>query len=330
MTAPHGAKTLAELDQYLDRMGGGDDMESHRRNMQALTMLREIFLNLVKHGKTSRLYGVDHHLPRRFLEGFTENTARFLDEFELLLVEVRPDNVMFNEHSVLREDVGEQMAYGLYSEGVRAISVERGCEVREMKALADLLAVDWLSRGEGEEDLMASAWRSDFHHVHIDVVDRFSDDDEMGDALERDDLGTGRASGNDPRKRQGDSILVPEIQALLRELESEGEDREDLVKMKQDEVNVLLQLRDELREGGAEEGGDQELMVQDPASAALLQREIELVNREEDASIARPGAGGAGQADRPQRGGAAGHRRVRGCGAAGSPGDGAAGLGSVP
>jgi len=280
---------LADFNPYLNQAQPQTDMEAHRRAMQAVTALREIFLNLVKHGKTARLYGENHHLPRRFMEAFSLALRRYLDEFELMVVDIRPDHFAFNEHTVLSEDVGEQVAYGLYSEGVRAIQVEAGCEPREMKSLADLMAVDWLQRGEEDEDLMAAAWRADFQHVHIDVVDRFSEEDELGESYDRDDMGTGREGANDPRKRGGDSLLVPEIQAFLRELESQAEEETELVRMKQDEVQVLLALRDELKEEVADEGGDEELMNLDTASAALLEREVENVNREEDADFTHIG-----------------------------------------
>lgn len=276
---------MAELDQYLDRMSPESDVEAHRRTMQAVVLLREVFLNLVKHGKTARMYGRDHHLPRRFLDGFSEAARKYLDQFELMLVEIRPDHFTFNEHTVLSEEVGEQLAYGLYSEGVRAISVETGCEERELNELAALLAVDWLQRGEEEDDLLAAAWRADFQHVHIDVVDRFADADEMGDAIDRDALAMGRDVGNDPRKRGGDSLLVPEIQAILRELESNASEEIELARMKQDEVQVLLQLQDEIKDAVPEEGGDESLIALDPASAALLEREVENVNNDDDASI---------------------------------------------
>ncbi len=276
---------MAELDRYLDRMSPEGDVEAYRRTMQAVVLLREVFLNLVKHGKTARMYGRDHHLPERFLDAFSAAARRYLEQFELMVVEVHPDHFTFSEHTVLAEDVGERLAYGLYAEGVRAISVEAGCDDRELTELANLLAVDWLQRGEEDDDLLAAAWRADFQHVHIDVVDRFADADEVGEAVDREALALGRDAGNDPRRRGGDSILVPEIQAILRELESEASEEIELARMKQDEVQALLKLRDEIKEAVPEEGGDEELMVLDAASAALLEREVERVNREEDADF---------------------------------------------
>ena len=265
---------MSELDRYLSRLEPGDDMEAHRRQVQAMSILKEVFLSLVKHGKTMRLYGTRHHMPRRFLDAFMDNLERFLEEFELLMVEVMPDGLLYNGQSILGADSGsEQLAYGLYSESVRSLSVERGVERRELMSLAELLSRDWLARDDEEDDFVANAWRSDFQKVHVDVADRFSEEDELGEAIEREDLmiHRGRGGGKDRRTKTGDSVLVPEIQGLLRELQAGAGD--DGIRMKQDEVKIFLKMRDDLADV-PEAGGDEELIALDHAGASAQLAEV--------------------------------------------------------
>lgn len=283
---------MADLDRYLDKMGAADeDLDAHRRLVTATTLLKEVFLNLVKNARTSRLYGPDHHLPRRFLDAFIDHSLDFLREFQLLNVEIEPEAVMYQGHEVLgAAQKGDQLCYGLYSEGLRGISIERSASRRELERLVDILARDWLRRDDEAEDFLAAAWRADFHHVHVDVADRFSDDDDRGQDMTRDELALGGSlAGGDRARALGDSVLVAEVQGLLQELESGDAFGEDIIKMKQDEVQLYLRIRDEMADK-VEEGGDEELIALDPGTQAALNREVERVNEGEELPASTAGA----------------------------------------
>ena len=186
----------------------------HRLHIKAQGLVREVFLNLVKHGRTSRLYGAGHRHARRFLDAYTQALLSFLEEFEVLQVEVTPDDFLWQGQPVLSKATNaQQMTYGLYAEGARGLSIERGTETRETVKLADLLSRDWLRRTEFDDDLIAACWRADFEHVHVDVADRFTEEqDDGGDSALREDLALGRSAGTDAMRMTGDSVLVPQIQ----------------------------------------------------------------------------------------------------------------------
>lgn len=274
-----------------EKIGGGEELldevdqaTDHQDYLLAQTSVRELFQSLVKHGRTARLYGRGHHHTRSFLEQFIEHVQTFLQSNELMMVTIEPEQVIFRGHPVLSVDAqGEHLIYGLYSEGCRAIGIEQGATLEEVTGLAELLSNDWSKRSEFEDDLIAAAWRMEFERIHIDVADRFSDEDELGDATTREDIMLGRSSGSDKNHLRGDSVMVPEIQGLLAELEAEASVSEVSVKLKQDEAAMFLALQDEIEDSlGESWAGDVELLQMDPATKASIEEEVKHIDTAKD------------------------------------------------
>jgi len=273
-----------------DHSAGPESIDDHQRHIKAQGLVREVFLNLVKHSRTSRLYGTGHHHARRFLDAYVNAMNAYLEDFELLHVEIAPDDILWQGQLVLSKGTSaEQMTYGLYAEGARGLAVERGAETKELVRLAKLLSRDWLHRTAFDDDLIAAAWRADFSHVHVDVADRFTEDSgEGGDASLRDDLALGRSAGAELHRLTGDSVLVPQIQGLLKELEANAIRREDFVVMKQDEAEVFLRLKDELdlaTGGDSTDEEEDELLRLDAGARAALDQEVAQVEAGEDADF---------------------------------------------
>ena len=272
------------------------DVSEHRDAMLAQTQVREIFQALIKHGRTSRLYGAGHQHTQGFLESFIDGLESFLKHQDMLFVEIEPDQVIFQGKEVLSStNHGELLIYGLYSEGARAIGVDREAPRSELEGLAELLSQDWHQRSELEDDLVAATWRREFEHVHIDVADRFSEEDEFGDAVIREDIMRGQGpGGKDSRHARGDSIMIPEIQGILAELEAQAAQAEStsaVVRLKQDEAKLFLSLQDDLKHTMSVEfgGEEEEIVAIDPTSQAELSREIAALEAGEDCSADRSG-----------------------------------------
>ena len=131
--------------------------DTHRESVIAQTLVREIFQSLIKHGRTTRLYGAGHQHTQGFLKSFVDGLESFLKHQDLLFVEIEPDQIIFQGKEVLSSTShGELLIYGLYSEGARAIGVDREAPRSELEGLADLLSQDWHQRSELEDDLVAA------------------------------------------------------------------------------------------------------------------------------------------------------------------------------
>jgi hypothetical protein len=246
------------------------------------TQVREIFQALIKHGRVTRLYGAGHQHTESFLKSFIDGVSNFIKHHEMLMVEIEPDQLLFHGKQVLSADSnGEMFIYGLYSEGARAIGVERSASTEEIKGLAELLSRDWTTRGSFDDDLIAAAWRREFQHIHIDVADRFSEEDELGDAVVREDIMLGKAGGgSDSQHARGDSVLIPEIQGLLAELEAGADASSNVVRLKQDEAALFLALQDELKNSMGTSGESESGSVLPLESAAQRALENEVAQLE--------------------------------------------------
>ncbi len=280
---------MSDLDQYLNQVASSEEDPATMRRLVKQAQL--IFQNLIKFGRTSRLYGSSHHQSQRFLSQYVEGVQELLDRFEVLDFEFSATEIQFHGERIVGQDkAGEDMAYGLHMEGARGFGIQRDVSPRELLKLAELLVADWSHRGEFEDDLVSALWRSEFENIHVDIADRFSAEDEMGIAAEREDLMSGRSAGVDPEMAQGDSLLVPEIQGLIAELQAEGARVADVIQMKQDEVALYLRLKDELHlevEGG--EGEDDALLQVDNAGRKALQAEVNELRAGTDADFERVG-----------------------------------------
>lgn len=244
--------------------------------------LREVFSNLLKHGRTARIYGPHHPSVERFQEIYLSSALRFLEEHGMIHVELDGVRMSSEGNEILGPDtIGGEMVAGLHAEGVRSLVVRPGVTPTELRTLADLLSRDWDAVSQVEEDLAAAVWRAEMEHVHVDIADRFAtESDASGDSLRGDaNDRSGRGGGTD--RGTGDSVNLREIDALLEELRQDGVRPQDLVRMKQDEAALFNRLRGELTQGRYD-SGDRELIPIDPMARKALKIELDALARGED------------------------------------------------
>lgn len=181
---------------------------------------------LLKEGRRARLYaGRDHAGVSRFVSMYISGIQQALADLPVLLVEVGPDALRLGAAELLGGGGRGDIPDALYSEGVRAISVEAGATDDELLHLGRLLLAPW--GPEAEESLTDAIWMADFHHVAFEVVERIGDADES--------------------EGRGDSPLLRNLAGLVEELNRAG--GEEGARIRQDELALLLRLREELGEG---------------------------------------------------------------------------------
>jgi hypothetical protein len=285
---------VSEVDSGEESQQGSPDVDEHRVDVLDQTEVREIFQAIIKHGRVTRLYGATHQHTESFLRSFVEGIVRFLKRHEMLMVEIEPDQLLFQGKQVLSADSsGERFIYGLYSEGARAIGVEKNASLQEIQGLAELLSRDWTSRGTFDDDLIAAAWRLELRTIHIDVADRFSEEDELGDAVVREDIMIGQAGGGrDSLHTRGDSVLIPEIQGLLAELEAGADVGSNVVRLKQDEAALFIALQDDLKNsmGMSGESESSNVLPLESAAQRTLEKELAQLEAGKDVPLELMGA----------------------------------------
>ncbi len=249
-----------------DRGDAHETGRSHAQH-QAAIRVRESFAALLKDAKAERMYlgtdlGEGQSARTRFRAAFLVGMRDALQEMPVVLIDVTPDGLLLGEHVIVaaterRGDFTEV----LFSEGLRALSVEAGVSDDELLTMAALLVTPWQNHGPGVADLATSAWDSDFSHVHFEVVDSLSDRD---------------------NEELGESPIVRELLGLVAELNARADERGDaeIARLRQDELAVFLRLKDHVE---FDESGEQaeELLIESDLTPALV-AELNACRADED------------------------------------------------
>ena len=100
-----------------------------------------------------------------------------------LALDVREDALTFEGEAVyLHETSRDNLAFLMFRDGVRTLSLHPGCEIGESEALVDCLA-HAEDLANMEQDLVTALWERDLSHIDYQVVDPF-----LGSALLREGM----------------------------------------------------------------------------------------------------------------------------------------------
>jgi hypothetical protein len=196
---------------------------------RSVTLLRTALGALVRERRSAKiLEGMNtekvSQVEGRFKNQYQESIRAALEHHPRLQLDVMPDAIYHTDHSVMEttERKGD-MVEVLYSEGVRSVIIEAGVSPVELDQLADILVTPWHEKKEGEADLATAVWESDFSRVRLELVERLTDE-----------------------APDGDSPALRRVEEMIEALESEADAAEESGLMRQDEVEVLLRLREDV------------------------------------------------------------------------------------
>lgn len=206
---------------------------STRAQVLAASRMREAFAALMKDARAERIYqGSANHDTQtargRFQTAFLAGVRDALQEMPVLMMEVSPEGIHLGDTVVVesterRGDLVEM----LFSEGLRGISIEAGASEDELLTMGRLLLTAWHNMGPAEEGFSGAVWRADFAHVYLEIVDALAD-------REHEDA--------------GESPILRQLAGLVAELnaQAEGVDDTEVARLRQDELAVLLRVRDQV------------------------------------------------------------------------------------
>ncbi len=120
-----------------------------------------------------RLYPPGHPTARESMEAFAAALNQYTDQWGTLALEVREDVLALEEEPVYaREASRDNLAFLMFRDGLRSLSLLPACEIGELDVLVDCLAhADDLA--SMEHDLATALWEWDLDHVVYQVVDPF-------------------------------------------------------------------------------------------------------------------------------------------------------------
>ena len=144
------------------------------------TAANEVLLALSRAARSFLLYDPGNEAIRQFLDALHETSEAFAAEHGDLSVVVRPfELVIGNEVVFLDRDRERSLAFRLYRDGVRRLTIKKDATWAEVLKLLEVLSIRFVGVRQAEDDLVVLLWKAGFQHVEIEAVEGFvAEDDE--------------------------------------------------------------------------------------------------------------------------------------------------------
>lgn len=120
-----------------------------------------------------RLYPPGHPTARESMAALAEALTHFLGKWGSLHLDVQEDSLVFEGVVVYQHEASrDNVAFLLFRDGLRAMTLHPGCEKGESQALVDCLAHADDFAGM-EHDMATALWERDLGHIDYHVVNPF-------------------------------------------------------------------------------------------------------------------------------------------------------------
>ena len=141
---------------------------------QTAAMVREFFSANVKTAKAMNLYMGKGASVQRFVADLEEIAGRLFEAVSSVSVEVQPDGFFHDGAAVEKSEEGKQgIAYELFADGIRELTLRRGLDRGELLDLVEVLRTRRSQLEESGQDLVTFFWSKEFSHVSFRAVEAF-------------------------------------------------------------------------------------------------------------------------------------------------------------
>jgi hypothetical protein len=141
-----------------------------------------VLLALSRAARSFLIYEPSNEAIRVFLENLKKTTEAFLQKYGELEFQVRPfEMVHAGEVVYLDRDRERSLAFRLYRDGIRKITLRPGLDWHELLKLLEVVSIRYVGIRQTEDDLVVLLWKAGFHHVAFEAVEGFVADTEGGD-----------------------------------------------------------------------------------------------------------------------------------------------------
>lgn len=172
LDVPLDGAAPAEVDEEL-RLGSTERGKAANQVIIALSRAARSFL----------LYDPSNEAIRQFLDALRNAAEGFLATFGDLALDVRPwDLVTAGEIVYHDRDRERSMAFRLYRDGVRKITLDPQTPWAELLKLLEVLSVRYTGIRQTEDDMVVLLWKAGFQHIHIEAVEGFVADEENAES----------------------------------------------------------------------------------------------------------------------------------------------------
>ena len=179
--------------------------------------------SLSRAARSFLLYEPRNQAIRDFLQDYRENMLATLAAYGTMALDIRPfEMTREGEVVYLERDRERSLAFRLFRDGVRRITVEPGVVWEELLRLLEILSIRYTGIRQSEDDIVTLLWKAGFKSIGIVAVEGFVPEEERPEGSLADQV---PGAGTKKRKRRSGIVHVdvpPDFDMPLPIFEEKG------------------------------------------------------------------------------------------------------------
>jgi hypothetical protein len=141
-----------------------------------------VILALTRAARSFLLYDPANEAIRHFLQALRTTVESYLATYGELPLVVRPfELVVGTEVVYLDRDRERSLAFRLYRDGVRRVTLGADLTWHELLKLLEILSIRYTGVRQAEDDVVVLLWKAGFTHIQLEAVEGFVPEEELGD-----------------------------------------------------------------------------------------------------------------------------------------------------
>lgn len=139
-----------------------------------LTSVSQLLKSLDRASKNVRTFGQQNSVAQKFFEQFYTELNTHLDQYSVLTFVVQREGLLFKEACVYSSKTGEaseNLAFRLYSDGIREITFHQGIEQEDVLFFFDALWDTVGAAGMEDDDIVTRLWSKNLPTLTVVTVD---------------------------------------------------------------------------------------------------------------------------------------------------------------
>jgi len=158
--------------------------------------------SLSRAARSFLLYEPRNQAIRDFLQDYRENMNATLAAHGTMALDIRPFEMTRDGEVVyIERDRERSLAFRLFRDGVRRITLEPGVAWEELLRLLEILSIRYTGIRQSEDDIVTLLWKAGFKHIGIVAVEGFVPEEERPEGSLADQVDLGRVKKR--RRRPG-------------------------------------------------------------------------------------------------------------------------------
>ena len=167
----------------------------------------EMLRALARSARSFLIYDTQNEAIKGFLSRYQEESDKAFEGFGEMVLEIRPFEMLREGEVVyLERDRERSLAFRLFRDGVRKLTIQPSVQWHELLRLLEVLSIRYTGIRQQEEDIVTLLLKSGFENIQISAVEGFVPDDEE---YCKDDISAAAARQLRKERRAKSHVEVP-------------------------------------------------------------------------------------------------------------------------